>query len=74
VRTSAYYRAEAARCRELAARSDDPDEIQLWQQLAADYEALAQSIASVAQLDPDASEIVRMRTQQQGKTKPDDER
>lgn len=44
--TPEHYRSEAARCRELAAKSTDASATRRWQQLALDYEALARSLDS----------------------------
>jgi len=39
--TSEYYRTEAARCRDLAARSSDEETRKRWLLLALDYDQLA---------------------------------
>lgn len=45
--TPAYYRAEAERCRTLAATSPDSSAVKRWLQLALEYEQLAENIARV---------------------------
>jgi hypothetical protein len=63
--TSAYYLSEAARCRDLAAKSDGADAIKRWLQMAAEYEQLADSMASMPQVPYGAPEMQRMPMQQQ---------
>ena len=76
--TSAYYRAEAARCRELATRSDGAEAIKRWLQMAVEYEQLAESMESVPQVARAVPETQRMPMQQQefqqqqSKTEPDE--
>lgn len=60
----AHYQAEAARCRELAARSSDPDAVKRWLQLAADYDQLARTLD--AQRDMHAQH--KQQQQVQGRT------
>ncbi len=63
--TSAYYLAEAARCRELATKSEGADAIKRWLQMAVEYEQLAESMASVPQVSHGAPEMQHMPMQQQ---------
>jgi hypothetical protein len=42
--TPEHYRSEAARCRELAAKSTDADVTRRWMELALDYEQLAKQL------------------------------
>ena len=63
--TSAYYRAEAARCRDLAAKSEDADAIKRWLQMAAEYEQLAESMASMPHVTRSPPQTQRMSMQQQ---------
>jgi hypothetical protein len=42
--TPEHYRSEAARCRELAAKSADASATRRWLELALDYEQLAKSL------------------------------
>jgi hypothetical protein len=63
--TSAYYRAEAARCRELATKSQDADAIKRRLQMAAEYEQLAESMASVSHITTGPPKMQRMPMQQQ---------
>ena len=44
--TPGYYRDEAVRCRARAAKSGDADAIKRWLQMAAEYEPLAEGMAS----------------------------
>ena len=46
--TPEHYRSEAARCRELAAKSTDASATRRWLELARDYEQLARSLSSSA--------------------------
>jgi hypothetical protein len=66
--TAAYYGAEAARCRELAAKSEDADAIKRWLRMAAEYEQLAESMASlphIAGSPPQVQPMQRQEVQQQ---------
>jgi hypothetical protein len=63
--TPAYYRAEAARCRELAAKSQDTDAIKRWLRMAAEYEQLAESMASMPHIPRGPPQVQRMPMQQQ---------
>ena len=47
--TPDHYRSEAARCRELAAKSTDAAATRRWLQLALDYEQLARSLSGGAE-------------------------
>lgn len=47
--TPEHYRSEAARCRELAAKSTDASATRRWQKLADDYEQLARTLSLSAQ-------------------------
>jgi hypothetical protein len=66
----AYYRSEAARCRELAAKSTDPDAVKRWLQLAADYEQLARDLAAAAHVQ--RGPMQQQRQQQQLRAEPDE--
>ena len=63
--TPAYYRDEAARCRELAAKSQDTYAIKRWLRMAAEYEQLAESMASAPHIVRGPPEVQRMPMQQQ---------
>jgi N-dimethylarginine dimethylaminohydrolase len=63
--TPAYYRDEAARCRELAAKSQDTDAIKRWLRMAAEYEQLAESMASAPHIIHGPPAVQRMPMQQQ---------
>jgi hypothetical protein len=66
----AHYRSEAARCRELAAKSTDPDAVKRWLQLAADYEKLARDVGAAAQVQ--RGPVQQQRQQQQSKAGPEE--
>jgi hypothetical protein len=73
----AYYRAEAERCRTLAAGTADPAAAARWTRIAQDYENLANSLEAAPESLPPPSVIhVPMQQQplqqQQSKTEPDD--
>jgi hypothetical protein len=76
--TAGYYRAEAVRCRELAAKSLDADAIKRWLQMAAEYEQLAETMASLSPVSHSAPQMQRVPMQQQeiqqqqAKTAPDE--
>ena len=70
--TPAHYQSEAARCRELASKSTDPDAVKRWLQLAADYEQLARDIAAAAQMQRGPMQQQRQQ-QPQLKAEPDAE-
>jgi len=64
--TPEHYRSEAARCRELAAKSADASATRRWLELALDYEQLAKSLgpapdkaSSAAGRDEDPSSLSR---------------
>ena len=59
--TPEFYRAEAARCRRLAARGTDPAARRRWQQFADEYDQLAAAMEMPAPSAP----TVRMPMQQQ---------
>jgi hypothetical protein len=61
----AYYRAEAARCRELAAKSQDADAIKRWLQMSSEYELLAESMGVLPQIGEPSPQVQRMPMQQQ---------
>jgi len=63
--TAAYYRAEAARCRELATKSEGAGAIKRWLQMAVEYEQLAESMAAVPQVARSVPETQHMPMQQQ---------
>jgi hypothetical protein len=63
--TPAYYKSEAARCRELATKSRDADAIKRWLQMALEYEQLAETMASVSQAPRGAPQMQRVPMQQQ---------
>jgi hypothetical protein len=69
--TAAYYRTEARRCRELAARSPVTDMVRRWLQLAAEYETLADTLDNVAPAPPLRMQPQPMQ-QQQSKAEPED--
>ncbi len=46
--TVAYYRREAQRCREMAAKSTIPIQTRRWQELATDYDQLADALEAQA--------------------------
>ena len=48
--TSAYYRREAARCRELAEKSPGTDMAARWREMAKEYEKLAESMEAIPQV------------------------
>jgi hypothetical protein len=60
-----YYRDEALRCRELAAKSRDADAIKRWLQMALEYEQLADSMVAVSQVARGAPQVQRVAMQQQ---------
>ncbi len=71
-----YYRAEAKRCRELAARTPSPEMAKGWLNLAADYDTLVEALESspgAAQYQPAPMRQQPMQ-QQQAKAKPEDEK
>jgi hypothetical protein len=70
----AYYRAEAQRCRELAAAAKDDALAGQWRKLARDYEALAESLEGRSGMPPPAVHVPMQQPvqQQQSKIKPDD--
>ena len=74
--TPAYYRTEAARCRELAQGAKDPEIARQWRKMAQDYETLAESLEKVTVPLPPSAIHVSMQQQpvqqQQSKTEPDD--
>ena len=69
-----YYRSEAERCRELAARAPSPEMARGWVNLAADYDTLAEVLES----SPGAAQYRHApmqqhpMQQQQAKAKPKD--
>ena len=71
----AYYRAEAERCRELAAAAKDDALAGQWRKLARDYEALAESLEARSGTPPPAMHVPMQQQpiqQQQTKIEPDD--
>ena len=65
-----YYRAEAKRCRELAARSVAPSAMRTqWLTIAAEYETLAEAMERSPVMPPQAQH--QPMQQQQSKAKPD---
>ena len=60
-----YYRDEALRCRELAAKSRDAEAIKRWLQMALEYEQLAESMASVSRVPRGPPRVQRVPMQQQ---------
>jgi hypothetical protein len=72
----AYYRAEAQRCRALAAGTHDPVAAVRWLRIAKDYESLADSLETA----PESVRLPVMHApmqqqpvqQQQSKKEPDD--
>jgi hypothetical protein len=63
--TVAYYKAEAARCRELAAKSQDADAIKRWLQMSAEYEQLAEAMGPLPQISRSSAQVQRVPMQQQ---------
>jgi hypothetical protein len=63
--TPGYYKDEALRCRELAAKSRDADAIKRWLQMAAEYDQLAESMASRPQVARGTTQVQRVPMQQQ---------
>lgn len=55
--TPEHYRSEAARCRELAAKSTDAAATRRWLELALDYEQLARSLS----VTPDDAHSARVQ-------------
>lgn len=72
----AYYRAEAERCRALAAGTRDNAVAARWYRIAQDYENLANSLEAAPDTPPPPVMHVPMQQQpvqqQQAKTEPDD--
>jgi hypothetical protein len=72
----AYYRAEAQRCRELAAGTGDSEAAARWMRIAQDYENLAKSLEAVPESAMPPVMHVPMQQQpvqqQQTKIEPDD--
>ena len=60
--TPEHYRSEAARCRELAAKSTDAAATRRWLELALDYEQLARSLSGSE--DPHAAQAPTADNQQ----------
>ena len=69
--TPGYYRDEALRCRELAAKSRDADAVKRWLQMAAEYDQLAESMASISQAPRGAPQTQRVSMQQQASREPE---
>jgi hypothetical protein len=69
--TPGYYRDEALRCRELAAKSRDADAIKRWLKMAAEYDQLAEMMASVPQVARGAPQTQRVSMQQQASREPE---
>jgi hypothetical protein len=71
----AYYRAEAERCRALAAGTHDPETAARWLRIAQDYENLAKSLEAAPESAPPPVIHVPMQQQptqqQQTKTTPE---
>jgi hypothetical protein len=63
--TPAYYRSEAARCRELATKSREANAIKRWLKMALEYEQLAECMASVPQAVRGVPDVQRVPMQQQ---------
>jgi hypothetical protein len=61
--TAPFYESQAARCRQYAAKSRDPEAIKRWLQLALEYEQLAESTASVPQVADGAHHVQRVPMQ-----------
>jgi len=72
----ACYRAEAERCRTLAAGATDPEAAVRWLRIARDYENLAKSLEAAAEPVPPPVMHVPMQhqpvQQQQSKIEPED--
>lgn len=69
--TPGYYRDEALRCRELAAKSRDADAVKRWLQMAVEYDQLAESMASVPQVARGEPRTQRVSMQQQASQEPE---
>jgi len=71
-----YYRAEAKRCRALAAGASDPTAAVRWLRIAKDYESLADSLEAAPEpvLPPAMHTPMQQQPvqQQQSKIDPDD--
>jgi hypothetical protein len=57
--SSGYYRDEAARCRELAAKWRDANAIKRWFQMAHDYGQPAENVAATPQMARGAPQVQR---------------
>src|SRR5690349_4995530 len=73
----AYYRAEAERCRALAASTHDPEAAARWRRIAQDYENLAKSLEAAPESAPPPIMHIPMQQQpvqqQQTRTTPERE-
>jgi hypothetical protein len=65
--SAAYYLSEAARCRDLAAKSRDADAMKRWLRMAVEYEQLADSMVGCPSVPSTSgsSQIQRQPMQQQ---------
>jgi hypothetical protein len=63
--TPAYYRAEAERCRTLAAASPDSSAVKRWLQLALEYEQLAENLGRAPLLagNPQVQQVAMQQQQ-----------
>ncbi len=71
-----YYRAEAAKCRKLAAAAADREARERWLQIASEYEQLAEALESKSGYRPPFVTVPMQQQpmqQQQAKTEPKDE-
>jgi hypothetical protein len=66
-----HYRAEAQRCRDLAASSPDPEAARRWRAIAADYEGLAEAMENAPLIR--RAGVQRQPMQQQQKKSAGDE-
>jgi hypothetical protein len=72
--SAGYYRAEAERCRKLAASSKDPEAAKRWRALARDYAALADDLEEISPPPPAMHVPMQQQPiqQQQAKSEPED--
>ena len=72
--SASYYRAEAQRCRDLAAQSPDSEMAKRWRSLAADYDTLAEVLEASPEAMPAQRLAQRQPMQQQQQKKIEDEK
>ena len=74
--SAAYYRAEAGRCRKLAATSPEREMAARWRQLASEYDGLADSLENAERRSPPPimrAPMQQQQQQQQRTLEPDEE-